>query len=206
MGSTRVQGKPLMSFVLVVVGIVALIASLSIAIPLLVRSHTAHAAPAAVNASTQPFTLTSPTFHDGGPLPKSAEFNGFGCNGGNIAPELNWVGIPKGTQGFAFTITDFDAPVTEGFHHWVVYNIPGSARELEGNHPFSEGITDFGTTGYSGPCPPPDGQLHHYVFRLYALSTSHISGTALTFDQLLKAINPFFIGAVSIVGTFKRTS
>ncbi len=206
MGSTRVQGKPLMSFVLVVVGIGALIASISIAIPLVVRSHTAHAAPAALNASTQPFTLTSPDFHDGGPLPKSAEFNGFGCTGGNIAPELNWVGVPKGTQGFAFTITDYDAPVTEGFHHWVVYNIPSSARELEGNHPFSEGTTDFGTTGYSGPCPPPDGQLHHYVFRLYALSTSHISGKALTFDQLLKAINPFFIGAVSIVGTFKRTS
>jgi Raf kinase inhibitor-like YbhB/YbcL family protein len=205
MGSTRVQRKSLMSFVLVVVCIGALIASVSIAIPLLVRSHTAHAAPAAT-ASTQPFTLTSPTFHDGGPLPKSAEFNQDGCNGGNIAPELNWVGVPKGTQGFAFTITDYDAPVTEGFHHWVVYNIPGSARELEGNHPFSEGMNDFGLTGYDGPCPPPDGLLHHYVFRLYALSTSHISGKALTFDQLLKAINPFFIGAVSIVGTFKLPS
>lgn len=205
MGSTRVQRKSLMSFVLVVVGIGALIASVSITIPLFMRSHTAHAAPAAVNDS-QPFTLTSPTFHDGGPLPKSAEFNQDGCNGGNMAPELNWTGVPKGTEGFAFTITDYDAPVTEGFHHWVVYNIPGSARELEGNHPFSEGTNDFGLTGYDGPCPPPDGQLHHYVFRLYALSTSHISGKALTFDQLLKAINPFFIGAVSIVGTFKLTS
>jgi len=206
MGSTRVQGKPLMSFVLVIVGIGTLIASVSIAIPLLVRSNTAHAATVAVNASTQPFTLSSPDFRDGGPLPKSAEFNQDGCTGGNIAPELHWVGVPKGTDGFAFTITDYDAPVTRGFHHWVVYNIPASARELQGNNPFSEGTNDFGTIGYGGPCPPPDGQLHHYVFRLYALSVSHISGTALTFDQLLIAISGHLVGATSIVGTFKLTS
>lgn len=203
MGSTRVQGKPLMSFVLVVIGIGALIASVSIAIPLLVRSHTAHASPA---LTASPFTLTSPNFHDGGPLPKSAEFNHFGCTGANIAPELHWVGVPTDTDGFALTVTDYDAAVTRGFHHWVVYNIPGSARELHGNNPFSEGTTDFGTVGYGGPCPPPDGQLHHYVFRLYALSTSHISGTALTFDQLLIAISGHVIGATTIIGTFKRTS
>ena len=204
MGNIRLQGKPVMAFVLVAAGLAALLAILSLVIPLLLRSPEAHAT--SLSASTQPFTLTRPNFHDGGPLPQSSEFNQFGCTGANIAPELHWVGVPSGTDGFALTVTDYDAPVTRGFHHWIVYNIPASARELQGNNPFSEGTNSYGTIGYGGPCPPPDGQLHHYVFRLYALSTAHISGKALTFDELLNAISSNVIGTTSIIGTFKLTS
>src|SRR6266581_8920435 len=162
MHSPHLQGKPPLRFVLIVLAIGILIAGVSLVIPLLARSQTANAAP--LNTSMHPFTLTSPDFHDGGPLPQRSEFNKFGCHGANIAPELDWVGVPQGTHGFALTVTDYDAPVATGFHHWIVYNIPASARELEGNHPFSEGTNSFGTVGYGGPCPPPDGQLHHYVF------------------------------------------
>jgi len=201
MDRIRSHRKPLTRFVLAVLAIAVLIAIASLVAPLLMRS-TANAASSNV-ASTHPFTLSSPVFQDGGPLPQSSEFNKFGCNGPNVAPELNWVGVPKGTKGFAFTITDYDAPVARGFHHWVVYNIPASARELEGNNPYSEGTNSYGTTGYGGPCPPADGQLHHYVFRLYALSIAHVSGKALTFKALLDAIDHAVIGTTSIIGTFK---
>ena len=200
MDRTRFWGKPFTSFALIVFGMGTLVLVVSLVIPLIARPQKAQATS---STPMQPFTLTSPNFQDGGPLPQSTEFDKFSCHGANIAPALDWFGVPQGTDGFAFTMTDYDAPVADGFHHWVVYNIPASARELDGNSPFSEGTNSFGTIGFGGPCPPADGQLHHYVFRLYALSISQVSGQALTFDALLNAINNAVIGTTSIVGTFK---
>ncbi len=153
-----------------------------------------------------PFTITSPDFTDGGPLPLSAEVNGFGCHGQNIAPTLQWDNVPAGTESFAFETTDYDAPIAGGFHHWIVYNIPADARTLTGSSPFTLGTNSFGTLGYGGPCPPPTGQLHHYIFTLYALTISHIAGNGLTYDQLIAAISGHVAGATVIVGTFVRTS
>jgi Raf kinase inhibitor-like YbhB/YbcL family protein len=149
-----------------------------------------------------PFTITSPNFHDGGPLPVSAAQTA--CGGKNLAPTLRWTNVPAGTAGFAFTINDVDAPRAGGFHHWVVYNIPASVHELRGHgdNPFSEGTTSLGKTGYGGPCPPPTGQRHHYIFTVYALSVSQVPGNALTFEQLLAAIAPSVVGITSTVGTF----
>lgn len=36
-------------------------------------------------------------------------FNGFGCQGGNISPALNWSGAPAGTKSYAVTVYDPDA-------------------------------------------------------------------------------------------------
>lgn len=159
-------------------------------------------------AKLHPFTITSPNFRDDRPLPVSAEANApaFGCNGQNQAPTLRWANEPAGTMGFAFTMNDVDAPVAGGFHHWVVYNIPASVHELEGHgqNPFTEGTNSVGTTGYFGPCPPATGQVHHYIFTVYALSVSQVAGADNTFEQLLQAIAPNVVGATSVIGTFRR--
>ena len=154
----------------------------------------------------QPFTISSPDFHAYGPMPRSNEFKGFGCQGSNMAPEFNWSNVPAGTKGFAIVINDPDAPIAGSWHHWVVYNIPGSLREIHSNTAFSEGTTSFGTTGYGGPCPPPDGEIHHYITTIYALSVEHIDGKALSYDQLMQAISNKVLGATSIIGTFVRTN
>jgi Raf kinase inhibitor-like YbhB/YbcL family protein len=155
-----------------------------------------------------PFTVISPDFRDGGFLPPSAELGGpVGqgvCKGKNSAPSLRWFNVPAGTKSFTLTIIDVDAPLATGFHHWVVYNIPAKHPWLFGHgwNPFSEGTNDFGTTSYGGPCPPPTGQPHHYVFTVYALMVSHISGAHLTYSQLMTKIAPDIQGATSIVGLF----
>ncbi len=162
-----------------------------------------------VHVHFHPFTIVSPNFHDGGFLPVSTEFGGpgsqgSGCSGKNLAPSLFWFNVPKGTKSFAFAITDVDAPVAGGFHHWIVYNIPRRHPFLAGHgqNPFSEGTNSYGTVGYGGPCPPYDGQVHHYVFTVYALSVAHIKGVHITYNQLINEIGPDVVGATSTIGKF----
>jgi Raf kinase inhibitor-like YbhB/YbcL family protein len=172
--------------------------TLSLLFSLSQASHVASASSTALH----PFTVTSPDFRDGGPLSRKAELNQFGCTGSNIAPELNWRNVPTGTKSFVLLMSDYDAPVAGGFHHWIVYNIPADARELEGNHAFTEGTTSFGTTGYGGPCPPATGETHHYLFLLYAIDVARVGDQGLTFDAVVSAIQGHVLSATSIIGTF----
>jgi Raf kinase inhibitor-like YbhB/YbcL family protein len=103
-------------------------------------------------------------------------YNGFGCTGGNVSPELSWTGAPAATKSFALTVYDPDAPTGSGWWHWVVVNIPASTTQLPSGASgakMPEGAvetrTDFGKPGYGGPCPPAGDPPHHYVFTVYAL-------------------------------------
>jgi len=128
---------------------------------------------------TSKFTLVSPDIGQGKDIPDAQVFNGFGCKGKNLSPELHWSGAPEGTQSFALMVHDPDAPTGSGFWHWIVYNIPATEDHLpaEAGDPKQprglpkgavQGRNDFGNAAYGGPCPPP-GKPHHYHFRLFAL-------------------------------------
>ena len=122
------------------------------------------------------FTLKSADLKDGGKLSESHVFNGFGCQGGNVSPQLSWSNPPSGTKSFVVTAYDPDAPTGSGWWHWVVYDIPADARELPKGAGGGTGLpagavqgrTDFGAPGYGGACPPP-GKPHRYVFTVFAL-------------------------------------
>ena len=128
--------------------------------------------------STSTFTLSSKDI--GGQGSKQEEFNGFGCTGKNISPHLSWTNAPAGTKSFALTLFDPDAPTGSGWWHWLVFDIPATVNELmqqAGNvslnlmpGPAIQSVTDYGTTGYGGPCPPQGHGIHQYIFTLYALS------------------------------------
>src|SRR5215211_2435737 len=110
-------------------------------------------------------------------IPDQYVFNDFGCSGANHSPALSWSGAPAGTKSFAVTAYDPDAPTGSGWWHWVMYNIPASATGLAAgagngrNAPSGsqQGMTDFGTKGYGGPCPPVGSKPHHYQFKVFAL-------------------------------------
>jgi Raf kinase inhibitor-like YbhB/YbcL family protein len=188
-----------------------LMAAIALAIaPLAASAASGATAHPAHHSQFHPFTVLSRDFRDGQFLPVSAEFGGpgsagSGCSGKNLAPAFTWFNVPAGTKSFAFTMFDVDAPVAGGFHHWIVYNIPRRVTFLagHGHNPFSEGTNDYPTVGYGGPCPPPDGQIHHYIFTVYALSAAHIKGVHLTYSQLIQAIAPYVLGATSMVGKFR---
>jgi phosphatidylethanolamine-binding protein (PEBP) family uncharacterized protein len=44
--------------------------------------------------------VSSALFADGGTLPNSAVFNGFGLTGGNVSPDLTWTAGPAGTKSY----------------------------------------------------------------------------------------------------------
>jgi Raf kinase inhibitor-like YbhB/YbcL family protein len=110
-------------------------------------------------------------------------FNGFGCSGANVSPQLSWTDPPAGTKSFVLTVYDPDAPTGSGWWHWVVYDIPATAKELpqgagSGKAALPEGAkqarTDFGAPGFGGACPPPGDKPHRYIFTLHALKTEQL--------------------------------
>jgi Raf kinase inhibitor-like YbhB/YbcL family protein len=129
-----------------------------------------------------PFMLKSTEVKQGGSLGEQHVFNGFGCSGPNVSPQLAWSGAPKETKSFALMVHDPDAPTGSGWWHWVVYDIPADVTELpqgagSGKAALPDGAkqarTDFGAPGWGGPCPPP-GKPHRYVFMLFALKVDEL--------------------------------
>lgn len=147
--------------------------------------------------------ITSSSFKDGELMPGK-----YTCDGENISPQLSWTGIPDGIKSFAVICSDPDAPSGD-WVHWVIYNIPSTVNELKEKFPrdrnsgdgTKQGVTDFGKTGYDGPCPP--GGTHRYFFKLYALDI-FIDKDDLTKGGLLKEMEGHIIAGAEITGKYKR--
>ena len=132
--------------------------------------------PAAKDAST--LGIASDVFKEGETIPLDSVYSKNGCNGKNLSPDLRIdpTSIPTGTKSFALLLHDPDAPMSGGFYHWVMFDIPANARSIEATRPAADilangayqGTNDFDDHGYSGPCPPA-GKPHHYKLSVYAL-------------------------------------
>jgi hypothetical protein len=161
------------------------------------------------------FRLTSPTVKDGGIVGNEHVFNGFGCSGGNVSPELRWERAPGETKSFAVTVYDPDAPTGSGWWHWVIFNIPpgvtslpaGAGKPDGGGAPKGsvQSMTDFGQPGYGGPCPPKGDKPHRYIFTVYALKVDQLplkrdaSGAMAGFH-----LNQNALGKASFTATYGR--
>lgn len=138
----------------------------------------------AATAMAGGFTVTSKDIHNGGTVPMTQVFNGFGCTGKDISPQLSWSGAPAGTKSFAVTIFDVNAPTGSGWWHWTVFNIPANVHSLPENAGAAnskelpagagEGRTDFGFSHYGGPCPPVGDKPHHYFITVYAVKVAKL--------------------------------
>lgn len=130
------------------------------------------------------FALTSPDIPANGMIDKRFEFNGFGCSGDNASPALKWSNPPPGTQSFALTVYDPDAPTGSGWWHWSVINLPVTSRSLPanagalGNHNLPKGARqiriDYGVAAWGGVCPPEGDKAHRYIFKIHALNVQHL--------------------------------
>lgn len=128
--------------------------------------------------------LSSNDIAQGKFMNKQQEFNGFGCSGGDLSPNLKWSGAPKGTKSFAITVYDPDAPTGSGWWHWQIVNIPSSVNELAAGAGGTKRNlapkgslqinNDYGSRGFGGACPPPGHGIHHYKFTVHALSVEKL--------------------------------
>lgn len=124
--------------------------------------------------------LTSTDILPGKQMSSAQEFQGFGCSGGNLSPQLAWAGAPAGTEAFAILAYDPDAPTGSGWWHWQLVNIPKDVNQLAaGAGDPSKNLApagayniknDYGVAGFGGACPPQGKGAHRYQFTVHALS------------------------------------
>jgi Raf kinase inhibitor-like YbhB/YbcL family protein len=165
-------------------------------------------------------TLTSPAFQNGGVIPVANSQAGSR----EASPALSWSGAPDSTVSFVLIEHDVSAPVgngTDDMLHWMVWNIPGSARSLPEGVPQGperpDGSRQISASGpyYRGPAAPPTGPAHTYVFELYALDTmldvpavtpGQQIQPAVTRAAVMAAMAGHVRGKATLVGTFRRAA
>ena len=150
-------------------------------------------------------TITSPAFEHGGMIPAK-----YTCDGENISHALEWSDVPAGTRSLVLINDDPDAPVGL-WVHWVVYDIPPSAKGLpEHVDPSQEvlpngarqGANSWSRIGYGGPCPP--GGTHRYFFKLYALDAEIALPPGATKNEVEQAIQGHVIEQAELMGKYSR--
>ena len=148
--------------------------------------------------------LVSSAFQPLGDIPK--KYTGESVD---VSPPLSWSNVPRGTRSFALICHDPDAPLitpgSYGFVHWVLYNIPVTVTQLaENENSYTNGVTNFGRSGYGGPMPPEGHGMHHYFFWILALDAETELKPGLSMEELLREIEPNVIGMNRLVGMYTR--
>jgi Raf kinase inhibitor-like YbhB/YbcL family protein len=162
-----------------------------------------------LQSTAEEFILRSPDLTS--TMSKTEEFSGFGCNGDNRSPALEWAHAPAGTQSFAVTLYD----ETARFWHWEIYNIPANQTKLpaDAGNPQKalapkgsvQGKNDYGTVGFGGPCPPKGSGVHRYVYTVYALKVPTLNIPAKSKPEAIaSAIEKESLAKASIVSGYSR--
>ncbi len=149
--------------------------------------------------------LKSPAFQNNQQIPDKCAYQRE-----NLSPPLLWTDIPLDVKSFALVCDDPDAPGGD-WVHWVLFNIPSSITSLEEgisekallSEGIRQGVSDFGKTGYGGPCPPP-GKAHRYFFRIMALDVELTFSGPPTMKELIKAVKGHILAEAVLVGLYKR--
>jgi len=157
------------------------------------------------------FSIISTQFKEGGTMPMATVHTWGG--GQNTSPDLSWSGVPSGTQSFAVSMYDPDAPTTVGFVHWLLFNLPATVTSLKGGagaaakNPQGSvlGYTDWGASEYGGPLPPPGDAPHHYRITVYALDLPKLDlGPSATYAYFRFSIRGHVLGEATLTGRFGR--
>jgi len=159
-------------------------------------------------------TLTTSAWSDGGQIPIK-----YTQAGEQTSPPLAWSNVPDNVASFVLVAHDLDAAIgsgTDDILHWMLWNIPGTARSLPEGVPqgpqLADGTLQISASGpyYRGPGALAAGPAHHYVFELYALDATipDVPAVGASPPQTRAAVAAAMAGHVRgkavCVGLFKR--
>jgi hypothetical protein len=161
----------------------------------------------------QVMTLSTTGWDDGGVIPPK-----YSQASEEMSPPLTWSEPPAGVASFVLVVHDANTGAGNGLDdvvHWLVWNIPGSAKGLpEGvsqGPQLPDGTRQISATGpyYRGPAAVASGPPHHYVFELYALDAQldiqPVGATpAATRTAVMGAMVGHVRGKAVMVGLYKR--
>src|ERR1700735_2093318 len=120
------------------------------------------------------FTLASPAFDHGAPIP--AKHRGRLLRA-NISPALNWTHPPAGTAELVLIVQDPDVPIGKPATHALTLGIDpslGGIPESGLTNPspvpgIRHGKGALGRRGWAGPMPVRSHGPHAYVFQIFGL-------------------------------------
>ncbi len=143
--------------------------------------------------------LTSSAFPHEGAIPVT-----YTCDAENVSPPLSLEDVPEAAKSLALMVNDPDAPRGD-WVHWTVWGLTPTTREIPEGAALAgvtQGTTDFGKTGYGGPCPPSG--THRYQFTLYALDTTLDLPPSSVKTDLERALAGHILASTVLVGTYAR--
>jgi Raf kinase inhibitor-like YbhB/YbcL family protein len=127
-----------------------------------------------------------------------------------MSPPLEWSGAPNGTRSYVVLAEDPAGNRAEPIVHWIVYNIPSTARGLRGEMPdgstlpngAQQGRNIGGTTAYLGP-KPPAGETHPYHFQVFALNSRlDLDPASADRTAVINAMKGRVLASGSVVGVY----
>lgn len=147
-------------------------------------------------------TLESSAFPNGSEIPRE-----FTCQGADVSPPLRIGGIPGDAAALALIMDDPDAP-RGTFTHWTFWDLPPNVTDLPRDVDVeslgaSEGMGDFGSPGYGGPCPPSGS--HRYFLRVYALREPLGLEKGASVDDLRRAMEGKMLAWGELMGTYRKS-
>lgn len=155
------------------------------------------------------FTLTSPAFDHGAPIPERHRGRLLGAN---VSPALAWTPPPAEAVELMLIVQDPDAPGRTPANHALAAGIDPSLRGLP-----EHGLTDpspipglrhgkgpLGRRGWAGPLPPRSHGPHTYVFQLFALDDHPDLPDRFSLADALDAMTGHVIARARLDGTYER--
>ena len=154
------------------------------------------------------FTLTSPAFGHGEPIPDKHRGR---LRGANISPALTWTPPPAGTVELVLIVQDPDVPIGKPATHALALGIDPALDGIPENaltNPspipgIRHGKGAFGRRGWAGPMPVRSHGPHAYVFQLFARGQAPGLAASFTLDDVIAAITGHVIGRARLDGTYE---
>ena len=154
------------------------------------------------------FTLTSPAFDHGAPIPERHRGHLFGTD---VSPALAWTKPPAGTAELMLIVQDPDVPFGKAATHALTVGIDPALDGIPENgltQPspvggLQHGKGALGHRGWAGPMPIPSHGPHSYVFQLFALDYQPRLTAKFTLADAQRAMTGHVIARARLDGTYE---